>query len=53
MEVVHARCAGLDVHKKLVVACTIVPGVAGAPQRRLRRFGTMTAELEELAGWLA
>jgi transposase len=53
MEVVHPRCAGLDVHKKLVVACAIVPGPDGEPQRTVRRFGTMTADLEALAAWLA
>ena len=29
MEVVHERCCGLDIHKKLIVACTIVPVVIG------------------------
>ncbi len=31
MEVVHERCCGLDIHKKLVVGCTIVPGSGGQP----------------------
>ena len=53
MEVVYERCAGLDVHKKSVVACAIVPGADGRPAREVRRFGTMTADLEALAGWLA
>src|SRR5687767_7474884 len=26
VDVVHARCCGLDIHKKLVVACLITPG---------------------------
>jgi transposase len=42
MEVVHERCCGLDIHKKLIVACTIVPGRGGQPQKQLRTFGTMT-----------
>ena len=29
MEVVHERCAGLDVHKKTVVACVLTPGPGG------------------------
>ena len=54
MEVVYARCAGLDVHKKSVVACVLT----GAPGRRrsrrvTRTFGTMTDDLEGLADWLA
>jgi transposase len=47
LEVVHDRCCGLDVHKKTVVACVIVP-----EGRELRTFGTMTDDLEALAGWL-
>ena len=56
MDVVHARCAGLDVHKKLVVACALTPervGANGQPAPVIRRFGTMTGELQELAAWLA
>ena len=53
MEVVHARCAGLDVHKRTVVACVLTPGEAGAVKRETRTFGTMLGEVEALAGWLA
>ena len=53
MDVVIERCAGLDVHKKSVTACAIVPGADGRPERTVRRFGTMTADLEGLADWLA
>ena len=53
MEVVHERSAGLDVHKKTVVACVLVPGEAGAVTRETRTFGTMLGELEALAAWLA
>ncbi|MGH7869729.1 MAG: IS110 family transposase, partial [Candidatus Dormibacteraceae bacterium] len=47
MEVVHPRCAGLDVHKKTVVACLMVPG-----RKEVRTFGTMTDDLMGLADWL-
>lgn len=52
-EVVYPRCAGLDVHKRLVVACRIVPGERGQPAKELRSFGTTTRELLALADWLA
>jgi transposase len=52
MEAVHARCAGLDVHKKTVVACVLTPGEGGAAAREARTFGTMLGELEALAAWL-
>jgi transposase len=53
MEVVHERCCGLDVHKKVVVACLITPGSAGQPRKEIRTFGTMTDDLLRLAEWLA
>jgi len=52
MDVVYERCCGLDVHKKLIVACLLVPGTAGQPRKEIRRFGTMTEDLERLAAWL-
>jgi len=52
MDVLHPRCAGLDVHQKRVVACRRV--VEGAEvQREVRTFGTTTRELLALADWLA
>ncbi len=52
MKVVYQRCAGLDVHKKTVVACRIVPDGKGGWQVEIRTFGTTTAELLMLADWL-
>jgi transposase len=53
MDVVHARCAGLDIHKRRIVACRLTPGAEGAPTKAVRTFGTMTADLDALAAWLA
>jgi transposase len=53
MEVVHPACAGLDVHKKTVVACRITPGGGGVPAKEIRTFGATTPELLRLADWLA
>jgi transposase len=53
MDVVYPRCCGLDVHKKTVVACVIVPGAKGTPQKTIRTFGTMTDDLMALGAWLA
>lgn len=52
MEVVYERCAGLDVHKKSVTACRVVPAAGGGWQKETRRFETMTTELLKLADWL-
>jgi hypothetical protein len=47
MEVLYARCCGLDVHKKSVTACVITP-----EGREIRSFSTTTAALLELSQWL-
>jgi transposase len=51
MEVLYARCAGLDVHKKQVKACVRV-AEGGRVGREVHEFGTGTRELMELADWL-
>jgi len=52
MEVVHRCCAGLDVHKRSVVACRITPDGQGGWRKEIRRFGTMTEDLLGLVDWL-
>jgi transposase len=53
VEIVHARCCGLDVHKKTVVACVLITGLDGGVERQLRTFNTMTADLLALDDWLS
>ena len=51
MNVLHERCAGLDVHKDTVVACRRV--MSGAQVvREVRIFSTTTQGLLALADWL-
>ena len=52
MDVLHERCAGLDVHKKMVMACRVSPDAEGRPTKVVRSFKTTTAELLLLAEWL-
>jgi len=47
MEVVYRCCCGIDVHKKVIVACLNRGG-----KQELRELGTMTGEIRELANWL-
>ncbi len=42
MDTIYQRCCGLDIHKKVVVACLITPGPKGEPHKEIRSFGTMT-----------
>jgi transposase len=53
MDIVHRCCAGLDVHKKTVVACVRRLGPDGSAGTSVRTFETMTADLLRLADWLA
>ena len=52
MNVVHACCCGLDVHKKTVVACLIGSGANGEQHKQIRTFSTMKADLQALLAWL-
>lgn len=52
MDVLHTQCAGLDVHKKTVVATVIISQERGKPLKATRTFGTMTDDLLALSDWL-
>jgi transposase len=53
MEIVNARCAGLDVHKATVVACVRVPAPRrGERLRETKTFATTMRGLSELTDWL-
>jgi hypothetical protein len=48
MDVVFTHCAGLDVHKKSITACRMVPDPTGLDAEgvtELQTFGTMTIAL--------
>ena len=52
MEIVYKRCCGLDVHKKVIVACLIIVNAAGKAEKQIRSFGTMTQDILALIDWL-
>jgi transposase len=56
MDVICTHCAGLDVHKKSVMACRLIPDPTGKQADGLvevREFGTLTIDLLALSDWLA
>lgn len=56
MDVVFTHCAGLDVHKKTVMACRATPDPSGQQAdgvMEVKAFGSMTAQLLALSDWLA
>jgi transposase len=52
MEVVHERCAGIDISKADVKVCVRVPGGGRRRRREVRTFTTMTADLLVMRDWL-
>ena len=56
MDVVFTHCAGLDVHKKTVMACHVTPDPTGQQAdgiMEVQEFGTLTRDLLALSDWLA
>ncbi len=52
MEVVHPRCACLDVHKDVIVACVRMVGPSSV-QQEVRKFGATSAGLLLFSEWLS
>ena len=52
MDVIHQRCAGLDVHKDEVVACARIMS-GRRVVRTSARFSTTTRKLLALSEWLS
>ncbi|GCF09686.1 IS110 family transposase [Dictyobacter arantiisoli] len=52
ISVVFERCCGLDIHKKMIVACLLLRGANGHLKKETRTFSTMTTGLLELLDWL-
>jgi transposase len=56
MDVIFSSCAGLDVHKRSVMACRITPDPTGQQADgmvELKEFTTLTQDLLALSDWLA
>ena len=53
MQVLYARCCGIDVAKKFVVACLLVTAEDGTVHKATRTFGTTTRDLLALGDWLS
>lgn len=52
LSVLYPCCAGLDVHKKTVVACVLLTAANGKVSKQVRTFPTTTPQLQSLRGWL-
>jgi transposase len=52
MNLVYERCAGIDVHKRNIVVCAIVPDAKGQRHKERRTFSTMMPDLLRMRCWL-
>jgi transposase len=53
MKILYRCCCGIDVHKKLLVACLLVAATEHEPERKeIRQFGSTWQELLSLVQWL-
>jgi transposase len=52
VEILYQSCCGLDVHKKMIVACLRQTDETGKVGKQVRVFGTTTSELLSLSDWL-
>jgi transposase len=52
MKVLYPCCAGLDIHKKTVVACRVRTRADGGKEQEIATFETTTPQLLRLLDWL-
>jgi transposase len=52
MEVLYARCAGLDLHKKTIKVCVLIRQTNGQLSKEIRTYGTTSQEILALSDWL-
>jgi transposase len=52
MELIYQRCCGIDIHKKMIVACLITETANGQRHKEVRTFRTVSSELLQLLDWL-
>jgi transposase len=51
MQIIYHRCCGIDVHKKMIVACLLRTTAQGV-QKEIQMFSTMVSDLFRLRDWL-
>ena len=51
MDIIIPHCAGGDVHKQFIVVCRRWLDAQGRVHKEIRRFSTMTQDLERLRDW--
>lgn len=52
MEILYARCAGLDLHKKTIKVCLLIRQANGQLAKEIRSYATTCQEILALSDWL-
>lgn len=52
MDIIIARCAGLDIHKVMIQVCVRLVGPQGRVDEQIRSVRATTGDLRALVGWL-
>ena len=52
MDVLLTHCAGMDIHQKEIVVCSLTSMEDGSLQKEINTFSTLTKSLYELLDWL-
>ncbi|MBF0467263.1 MAG: hypothetical protein HQK61_00005 [Desulfamplus sp.] len=52
LEPIVKRCAGLDIHKMIIVATVLLEQADGTVQKETREFGTFRKHRRQLGRWL-
>ena len=52
MDIIFSNVAGLDIHKRTIVACVRTVNRQGKTTENVRQFGTTTSELLAMSDWL-
>ena len=52
MDVLYARCCGIDIHKKSITVCVLIREAGKKEQKHIREFGTTTAAILSCGDWL-
>ena len=51
MQLLYQRCCGIDIHKKMIVACLLITTAQGV-HKEIQTFSTMLQDLYRLRDWL-
>jgi hypothetical protein len=52
MDVLYARCSGIDIHKKSITVCVLIREAGRKEEKQIREFGTTTAAILSCGDWL-